>query len=157
MRCASVLLSDASPPLVHCRSVEQRRLGQQVDRLCRTHFYRDAAHENIRYMRLPLLYPLPPHSYTGICFGHEIIARALGSTLDRVQWEVSVTTIHLTHIGRAIFHADKLVRSSCSARAMLINVKNLQMMHTKQVAVTPAQRSRPRLDRRRAQPGHGDI
>ncbi|KAF8132363.1 class I glutamine amidotransferase-like protein [Boletus edulis] len=46
----------------------------------------------------------------GICFGHQIIARALGESCVRNPsgWEVAVTTIQLTPLGKAIFGSDQL-------------------------------------------------
>lgn len=48
----------------------------------------------------------------GICFGHQIIARALGSRVGRGDggWEVSVDEITLTDAGKQLFGKDKLVR-----------------------------------------------
>ena len=47
----------------------------------------------------------------GICFGHQIIARALGTPVQRstIGWEVSVDQINLTDDGRKLFGVDKLV------------------------------------------------
>ncbi|KAI9736405.1 MAG: hypothetical protein M1818_006138 [Claussenomyces sp. TS43310] len=41
----------------------------------------------------------------GVCFGHQIVGRALGCKVDRCQkgWEVSVTAIDLTKRGQEIF------------------------------------------------------
>ncbi|KAG6373022.1 class I glutamine amidotransferase-like protein [Boletus reticuloceps] len=58
----------------------------------------------------------------GACFGHQVICKALGSPVEKGEWEVSVTTIHLTSIGRALFHADKL---------------HLQLTHHDQVTACP--------------------
>ncbi|KAF8549194.1 class I glutamine amidotransferase-like protein [Imleria badia] len=46
----------------------------------------------------------------GICFGHQIIAKALGGScvLNNGLWEVSVTTVRLTPLGKAIFGSDQL-------------------------------------------------
>ena len=48
----------------------------------------------------------------GICFGHQIIARALGSRVGRGDggWEVSVEEITLTDAGKQILGKDKLVK-----------------------------------------------
>lgn len=47
----------------------------------------------------------------GICFGHQIIARALGTPVQRstIGWEVSVDQINLTAEGQKLFGVDKLV------------------------------------------------
>lgn len=48
----------------------------------------------------------------GICFGHQILGRALGATVGRSEkgWEVSVTPIELTPLGKKIFGLSTLVR-----------------------------------------------
>ncbi|KAK1775952.1 class I glutamine amidotransferase-like protein [Copromyces sp. CBS 386.78] len=41
----------------------------------------------------------------GVCFGHQIVGRALGQTVERNEkgWEVSVTRVGLTEVGKGIF------------------------------------------------------
>ena len=48
----------------------------------------------------------------GICFGHQIIARALNAKVARSPggWEVSVSNIDLTEKGREIFGSSSIVR-----------------------------------------------
>lgn len=48
----------------------------------------------------------------GICFGHQIIARALGAKVQRNAgvWEVAVDQVDLTPDGQRLFNSDKLVR-----------------------------------------------
>ena len=55
----------------------------------------------------------------GICFGHQIIARALGSRVGRGDdgWEVSVEEITLTDAGRQMFGKDKMVSSYISNKS----------------------------------------
>ncbi|TDL20558.1 class I glutamine amidotransferase-like protein [Rickenella mellea] len=51
-----------------------------------------------------------PHiKLIGICFGHQIIARAFGGTCvpNSGLWEVGVTDIDLTPVGKAVFQTDK--------------------------------------------------
>lgn len=50
-------------------------------------------------------------SLVGICFGHQIIARALGAEVRRNAgaWEVSVDLVKLTPDGQKIFGVDNLV------------------------------------------------
>jgi hypothetical protein len=47
----------------------------------------------------------------GICFGHQIVARALGAEVRRGEmgWEASVTPVALTPRGRKVFGKDVLV------------------------------------------------
>ena len=47
----------------------------------------------------------------GVCFGHQIIARAQGATVVRSEtgWEVSVTPVELTERGQDIFGKKSLV------------------------------------------------
>ena len=47
----------------------------------------------------------------GVCFGHQIIARALGQRVDRGEagWEVSVMPVELTELGKQLFKQDELV------------------------------------------------
>ncbi|KAF8443859.1 class I glutamine amidotransferase-like protein [Boletus edulis BED1] len=58
----------------------------------------------------------------GACFGHQVICKALGSPVEKGDWEVSVTTIHLTSIGKALFNTDTL---------------QLQLTHHDQVTACP--------------------
>lgn len=46
----------------------------------------------------------------GVCFGHQILARALGARVGRSDgWEISVEEIDLTDAGKKLFGQDKLV------------------------------------------------
>lgn len=47
----------------------------------------------------------------GVCFGHQVVARALGVPVGRSPrgWEVSVTEVKLTEKGREVFGRDTLV------------------------------------------------
>ncbi|KAK4237794.1 glutamine amidotransferase class-I [Achaetomium macrosporum] len=46
----------------------------------------------------------------GVCFGHQIVARALGAEVARspLGWELSVTELELTEEGKRVFGADSL-------------------------------------------------
>ena len=59
----------------------------------------------------------------GVCFGHQIIARALGVKVGRSDrgWEASVCKVDLTPRGKELFGKDQLVRlpSLCSHRIVI--------------------------------------
>ncbi|THH07008.1 hypothetical protein EW145_g3685 [Phellinidium pouzarii] len=57
----------------------------------------------------PWINKLP--STEGICFGHQIIARAFGGECvpNNGRWEVGTTDIDLTDIGKEVFGTDKLI------------------------------------------------
>jgi hypothetical protein len=50
----------------------------------------------------------------GVCFGHQIVARALGARVapSPFGWELSVTEMQLTEEGKAVFGVEKLVSTS---------------------------------------------
>jgi GMP synthase-like glutamine amidotransferase len=56
------------------------------------------------------LYKTTSKPIVGICFGHQIIARALDAPVERnsVGWEVAVDQINLTPEGQKLFGVDKL-------------------------------------------------
>lgn len=49
----------------------------------------------------------------GVCFGHQIIGRAVGAGVGRSDkgWEIAVTDSELTEKGKEIFQLDKMVRT----------------------------------------------
>lgn len=48
----------------------------------------------------------------GVCFGHQILGRALGAKVGRsdVGWEAAVHPLTLTEKGKEVFGVEKLVR-----------------------------------------------
>lgn len=51
----------------------------------------------------------PDIKFTGICFGHQILCRTLGSTVEpepNGQWELSHTHLDLSTVGKQLFHTD---------------------------------------------------
>lgn len=56
----------------------------------------------------------------GICFGQQIVGRALGAPVTQSPrgWEVAVTEVDLTDKGKEIFQLDKMV-SPCSVHPLL--------------------------------------
>ncbi len=47
----------------------------------------------------------------GVCFGHQIVGRALGAKVGRNDdgWEAAVTDLRLSEKGKEIFKQDRLV------------------------------------------------
>ncbi|KAG6373023.1 class I glutamine amidotransferase-like protein [Boletus reticuloceps] len=77
---------------------------------------RVSAYEDVEWINKLIAYvkriitEKPSLKLFGICFGHQIVARALGESCVRNPsgWEVAVTTIQLTPLGKAIFGSDQL-------------------------------------------------
>lgn len=53
----------------------------------------------------------------GVCFGHQIIARALGVKVGRNPdgWEAAVNDVQLTKKGQELFRLENLVSPVCAA------------------------------------------
>ncbi|KAG8221557.1 class I glutamine amidotransferase-like protein [Butyriboletus roseoflavus] len=91
---------------------------------------RASAYEDIEWINNLVAYvkrivtEKPSLKVFGICFGHQIIARALGGSCvqNNGLWEVAVTTVQLAPLGKAIFGADQL---------------DLQQMHRDHVPTAP--------------------
>lgn len=80
----------------------------------------------------------------GVCFGHQILGRALGVKVGRSDdgWEVSVLPVELSARGKEIFQQDTLV----SQEASTIDLCHIDPM----IGYPPnAQRHRLRVSRRR--------
>ncbi|KAF8919530.1 class I glutamine amidotransferase-like protein, partial [Mucidula mucida] len=61
----------------------------------------------VEFMRGVLADPASKTKVVGICFGHQIIARALSGdsacTVNPAGWEVGPTPVHLTEVGERVF------------------------------------------------------
>ncbi|KAL2267162.1 hypothetical protein VTJ83DRAFT_4439 [Remersonia thermophila] len=70
----------------------------------------------------------------GICFGHQVIARALGTPVGRSDrgWEVSVTETRLTPLGRSVFFGSSAAEAGADRDTL-----SLQQMHRDQVLGLP--------------------
>lgn len=80
----------------------------------------------------------------GICFGHQIVARALGGECvpNGGNWEVGVTKIDLTETGKKLFGVSELVSTNHMSRASLtltglIRGQNIEEMHRDHVPEVP--------------------
>lgn len=82
----------------------------------------------------------------GVCFGHQIVARALGVPVGRNEggWEVSVTEMRLTEKGRELFGRETLVSavpSTCwdeETDCLLTWSQKIHQMHRDAVGSLPA-------------------
>ncbi|KAG6902442.1 hypothetical protein C0995_016621 [Termitomyces sp. Mi166 len=88
------------------------------------------AHPTLKLIGASLSFRVIPHAppnpppQKGICFGHQIIARALGGSCVRnTAWEVGPTPLHLTPLGKSLFAVHSLT---------------IQQMHRDHVPVLPS-------------------
>ncbi|KAG8964725.1 hypothetical protein FRC00_001381 [Tulasnella sp. 408] len=93
----------------------QYSLGLRVYRTTHTHFHPAAnAYETLPWIEVlvtfvaNLLSNAPSIKLIGICFGHQIIARAVGEQVVRNElgWEAGTTEIQLTDEGKRVFGLD---------------------------------------------------
>ncbi len=88
------------------------------------------AHENVPWINKLVAWVSdtarihPDIRLIGICFGHQIIARALGGVCERnpAGWEVGVTDIQLTNLGKEVFRTQEsnIVRYPHFSRLLII-------------------------------------
>ncbi|KIJ58062.1 hypothetical protein HYDPIDRAFT_103337 [Hydnomerulius pinastri MD-312] len=89
-----------------------------------------SAYENVEWINKLVAYvkriseEKPQMKIFGICFGHQIIARALGGSCvpNNGLWEVAVINVQLSALGKAIFGTDDL---------------DIQQMHRDHVPTAP--------------------
>ncbi|RXW20568.1 hypothetical protein EST38_g5286 [Candolleomyces aberdarensis] len=88
-----------------------------------------AAYENVEWVNKLVAFVKnvahnkPRIKLIGICFGHQIIARALGGECvpNAGRWEIGPIPINLTDLGKQIFGVDTLVRSTPALPACLLS------------------------------------
>lgn len=88
--------------------------------------------------------PLYPYTgaHIGICFGHQIVAQALGGKCvsNSGKWEAAITEVLLTDVGKRIFGAQSF---ACSAYPYIgifddvFDLQDIQQMHRDHVPVVP--------------------
>jgi GMP synthase-like glutamine amidotransferase len=66
---------------------------------------------------------IPDYFSLGICFGHQIICRALGGEVGRNPngWEIGPTTLKTTPVGRLVYGVNKIVSIVIYIRAAALN------------------------------------
>jgi GMP synthase-like glutamine amidotransferase len=64
----------------------------------------------------------------GICFGHQIVGRALGAKVGRSDqgWEIAVCDMDLTDKGKELFGRDKIVSSVPVCPEVVAGFRNMQ-------------------------------
>lgn len=86
------------------------------------------------------------HLYTGvhigICFGHQIVAQALGGKCvsNSGKWEAAITKVVLTDVGKHIFGAQSFARSAYPHTGIFddaFDLQDIQQMHRDHVPAVP--------------------
>lgn len=64
----------------------------------------------------------------GICFGHQILGRAMGAKVGRSDqgWEIAVCDMELTEKGKEVFGLEKIVRESTLPTAEIKQVEHIR-------------------------------
>ncbi|KAJ7040760.1 class I glutamine amidotransferase-like protein [Mycena alexandri] len=104
---------------------------------------RASAYEDIEWINKLVDYTVhvattkPRIKIVGICFGHQIVARALGGRcVKNDRWEVAPTPVSLTALGKEIFGVDTLVRILHSFCPQILH-QFIEMMHQDHVPEVP--------------------
>jgi GMP synthase-like glutamine amidotransferase len=86
-------------------------------------------------------WPIEDSPCIGICFGHQVVARALGGEcVSNSKWEVAITEVDLTDLGQRIFGVPSLVRLPFCFNLLnfsLMSSQNIQQMHRDHVPGVP--------------------
>jgi hypothetical protein len=100
------------------------RMDKHPRRLHRPSCADKTAHQDNRYIFGVVFSSSALILVPGICFGHQIIARALGGECvpNDGRWELGPTPLQLTHLGKRIFGSDELV--SLSHTIFFITLRN---------------------------------
>lgn len=82
----------------------------------------------------------------GVCFGHQILARALGARVGRGEgWEVSVDEITLTEEGKKVFGKDTLVSIFFHVLYFVIRDTNIRSTYTKCTGISSSRHPKAAL------------
>lgn len=80
----------------------------------------------------------------GLCYGHQIIARALGGRTSRNPggWELSVCEVNLTPKGMGLFGVNSLVEHFLPERRMILTMTRISTKCTETQSLKPQIKSK---------------
>ena len=98
-------------------------MDKQARGICQTTCNYYARHQDYRYVLASSALraqPMLRFACAGICFGHQIVARAFGGDSAVVpnggKWEVGIEPVKLTTLGKRIFGTEAdIVRRDCAS------------------------------------------